>query len=221
MKIVYCFDNNKYKEMAEQSAETVLRYNKDAEFYFIEKDKYNELAEFTEKFCGFKHVSKACYLRFLIPKYFKEFGRCLYLDCDTVCAGDLSELYNTDFEGNYLIGCQGIDYSKIQAKQLGIKFYINSGVILFNNDLMNKEDYFKQIKDKWRGAIGKQKPFSADETIINYVFHKKIKLVNEKYNYCYKRPYVGREVNPKDVKIWHVTGADKANLTRCLSMIQP
>lgn len=216
MNIVYCFDNKKYKDMAEKSAESVLKYNSDAKIHFLTKDEHNELAEFTSDLCGYTHVSKACFLRLLIPKYFKQFERCLYLDCDTICKGYLSELYNADFEGNYIIGCQGIDYSKKQAKELGISFYINSGVLLFNNDLMNKEDYLKQIKENWRGAIGKPKVFSADETIINYVFHNKIKLISEKYNYCYNRPYKGREVKPSDVKIWHVTGSDK----RCLNMIQ-
>ena len=221
MNIVYCFDNEKYKKMAEKSAESVLKHNPQAKIYYLTQDKNNELAEFTEELCGYSHVSKACFLRLLIPKYFKQFERCLYLDCDTVCQGDLRELYHADFEENYIIGCQGIDYSKKQAYELGIGFYINSGVLLFNNTLMNKENYFEQIKNTWRGALGKPKVFSADETIINYVFHKKIKLISEKYNYCYNRSYIGREVNPKDVKIWHVTGSDKANFEKCLSMIKP
>ena len=173
MNIVYCFDNNKYREMARASAQSVLKHNPNAEFYFIEKDKNNELAEFTEDLCGYTHVSKACFLRLLIPKYFSQFERCLYLDCDTLCAGDISELYNADFGNNYIVGCEGIDYSKKQARELGINFYINSGVLLFNNSLMNKENYFQQIKDNWRGSLGKPKVFSADETVINYVFHKK------------------------------------------------
>lgn len=218
MNIVYCFDNEKYKNMAERSAESVLKYNTKAQIFYLTHDKENELAEFTEKLCGYKHVSKACFLRLLIPKYFKQFDRCLYLDCDTVCQGDLSELYNADFDGNYIIGCEGIDYSKKQAKELGLKYYINSGVLLFNNDLMNKENYFEQIKNTWRGALGKPKVFSADETIINYVFHKKIKLISEKFNYCYDRAYTGREIKPEDVKIWHITGKNKANFDKCLNM---
>lgn len=215
MNIVYCFDNQKYKRMAEQSAKSVLKHNSDAVIHYLTKDENNDLAEFTSDLCGYTHVSKACFLRLLIPKHFKQFDRCLYLDCDTICAGGLSEFYNTDFENNYIIGCEGIDYSKKQARELGLGFYINSGVLLFNNDLMNKDNYLRQIKDNWRGALGKPKVFSADETVINYVFHKKIKRISEKYNYCYNRPYKGREIKPQDVKIWHVTGNDK----RCLTMI--
>ena len=232
MNIVYCFDKNYYK-YALNSAKSVKKYNKNAKFYFfciselpkedltelgnVEIIKYDEseLSEFTKDLCGYKHVSKTCFVRFLIPKYLNFADRALYLDCDTVCKGDISELYNADFEHNYIIGCRGIDYANKQAEELGIKYYINSGVMLFNIPKMNNEDYLDQIKKNWRGCLGLPRVFSADETIINYVFHKKIKLISEKYNYCYNRPYTGREVAKEDVKIWHVTGADKGNLKLC------
>lgn len=219
MNIVYCFDNDTYKEMAEKSAESVVKYNPNAKIHFLKNDKFNELNEFTKDLCGYRHVSKACFLRFLIPKYYKKLERCLYLDCDTVCKGDISELYYTEFENNYIVGCQGMDYSIKQAQELGIDFYINSGVLLFNNILMNEEDYFAQIKKRWRGALGKPRIFSADETIINYVFHSKIKLISEQYNYCYQRPYLGREIAPQNVKIWHITGNNKDNFYKCLTMM--
>lgn len=218
MEIIYCFDNIKYKSMAELSAESVLKYNPDANIHFLNKDDNNELEEFTSDLCGYTHVSQACFLRLLIPKKFKNFDRVLYLDCDTVCKGNLDELYNARFGKKYIIGCQGHDVSIRQAEELGISFYINSGVLLFNNDLMNKEDYFTQIKERWRGAIGRPQVFSGDETIINYVFHKKIKRISEKFNYCYNRRYRGREVRPEDVRIWHVTGRSKRNFYKCLTL---
>ena len=216
MNIVYCFDNNEeYKAMAEKSAESVLKYNPTAKIHYITEDKENELTEFTTALCGFPHVSRACFLRFLIPKYLSKYDRALYLDCDTICKGDISELYNTDFEDNYIIGVQGQKYSKTQAKELGIEFYINSGVLLFNIPLMNQEQYLKQIKLLWRESLGKPTIYSADETIINYVFHKKIKLASEKYNYCCNRDYEERTLNPEDVIIWHNTGRSK----ECLKTI--
>lgn len=219
MNIIYCVDSEEYKTMALKSAQTVLQYNPRASFHFIEKDEKNELSEFDDNLCGYKHVSRACFFRLLIPKYFKNMNRALYLDCDTLCWGSLDELYNMPFDNCYIIGCKGIDYSKKQALELGINFYINSGVLLFNIPLMNKENYFKQIKENWRESIGLPKVYSADETIINYVFHDKIKLVSEKYNYCYNRPYTGREIEPQNVKIWHFTGADKRDFDKCYRAI--
>lgn len=232
MNIVYCFDSNYFKYVL-NSAKSVKKHNKDVNFYMFcnyempesQKEEFkglgnvnyiqydeSELSEFGKNLCGYKHVSVACFIRLLIPKYLPNLQRALYLDGDTVCKGDLEEYYNADFESSYIIGCEGIDYSKKQARELGIEFYINSGVLLFNIPKMNKEDYSGQIKSKWRECIRMPKVFSADETIINYVFAGKIKRINEKYNYCYNRPYTGREVAPGNVIIWHVTGADKRNL---------
>lgn len=208
MNIVYCFDEN-HKKMMWKSSESVIRHNPDAKIYFITEDKENDLKEFTDDLIGYKHITKACFYRFLIPKLFPNLERALYLDCDTICKGSLDELYNGDFENNYLIATRGHSYSDIQAKELSIPFYINSGVMLMNIPLMNKENYFEQIKDHWRECLGKPRVFSADETIINYVFQGKIKKVSEKFNYCYNRNYGNRQIKPQDVKIWHFTGANK------------
>lgn len=210
MNIVYCFDE-KYKELQEISANSFKKWNNDINIYCITEDKDNLLNEFVkEDLLGFKHVSKACFLRLLIPKLLPELDRALYVDCDTLCKGDISELYNTDFENNYILATRGYNYSDFQAKQLGLPYYIISGMMMFNIPLMNKEDYFKQIQENWRGALGKQKPFSADETIVNWVFHKKIKLVSEKWNYCLNRDYGDRKCdNPK---ILHVIGANKRKM---------
>ena len=207
MNIVYCHDNN-LKHLLQRSKESFLKHNKNVQFFEITEDKDNLLKDFTKELCGFHHVSKACFLRLLIPKVFPELDRALYVDCDTLCLGDISELYNGDFENNYLIGCRGFNYSDNQAKQLGILYYINSGMLMFNIPLMNKENYFEQILNNWKGSLDKQNPFSADETIINWCFHNKIKLVNEKWNYCYNREYGNRVVNSP--RILHFIGVDKS-----------
>lgn len=208
MDIVYCHDN-RLNHLLERSKDSFLKHNNNVVFHEITKDELGLLNEFTSELCGFQHVSTACFLRLLIPLLFPHLERALYVDCDTLCLGDISDLYNADFEDNYLMGCRGIAYSDMQAKQLDIPYYINSGVLMFNIPLMNKENYFQQIKDRWYGAVEKQHPFSADESIINWVFHDKIKLVNEKWNYCYNRNYGKRTIDLKDIKILHFTGNDK------------
>lgn len=209
MNIIYCHDN-RLNNLLERSKESFLFHNPDAKFFEITEDKQNLLKDFTEELCGFKHVSKACFLRLLIPKVFPELDRALYIDADTLCLGDISELYNTDFDNNYLIACRGHKHSDSQAKQLGLPYYINSGVLLYNIPLMNENKYFDELKEKWRGCLGKQEPFSADETIINWVFHNKIKLTNEKFNYIYNRTYGLRAVE-KPVII-HFCGKNKTKM---------
>lgn len=209
INIIYAHDN-KLNNLLERSKDSFLKHNKNVRFFEITEDKGNLLKDFTSELCGFNHVSKACFLRLLIPKLFPELDRALYVDCDTLCLGNISELYNIDFENNYLMACRGMEFSDIQAKQLGLPYYVISGMMMFNIPLMNKENYFEQIMNNWRGAIGKQKPFSADETIINWVFHNKIKVVNEKWNYCYKRKYNNRTIKESEVKIMHFCGIDKS-----------
>ena len=209
MNIIYCYDN-RLKYLLKRSKDSFLKHNHNINFYDITQDELGLLDCFTNELCGFQHVSKACFLRLLIPKLFPNLERALYVDCDTLCLGDISELYNTDFENNYLMACRGIAYSDMQANQLGIPYYVNSGMLMFNIPLMNKENYFQQILDNWRDSLGKQEPYSADETIINWCFHNKIKLVNEKWNYCYKRKYNDREIEIDKVKILHFTGYDKS-----------
>lgn len=209
MNIIYCHDG-KIDDLIKRSKESFLFHNPDAKFFEITEDRKNLLKDFTEELCGFKHVTKGCFLRFLIPIIFPELDRALYIDADTLCLGDIAELYNTDFGNNYFMACRGHLYSDKQAAQLGLPYYINSGVLLFNIPLMNKEDYFKQILDNWRNCLGKQEPFSADETVINWVFHKKIKLANEKFNYIYNRTYGERAIE-KPV-IMHFCGKNKKKM---------
>lgn len=213
MDIVYCHDN-RLNHLLERSKDSFLKHNNKVVFHEITKDELGLLNEFTTELCGFRHVSKACFLRFLIPMVFPHLERALYVDCDTLCLGDISDLYDADFEDNYIMACRGIKFSDVQASQLGLPYYVNSGILLFNIPLMNKEDYFKQIKDNWYGAVEKQHPFSADETIINWCFHDKIKLVSEKYNYCYNRDYGDRVIKEQDVKILHFTGCDKERMVK-------
>ena len=213
MDIVYAHDN-RLNNLLQRSQASFLKHNKDVVFHQITKDELGLLNEFTSELCGFPHVTKSCFLRLLIPKLFPNLERALYVDCDTLCLNNIEDFYNADFENNYLLGVRGTAYSDTQAKQLDIPYYINSGVLMFNIPLMNKEDYFQQIKDKWKDSLGKQEPFSADETIINWCFHDKIKVVNEKWNYCYNRPYGDRTISLNSAKILHFCGRDKSAMLR-------
>lgn len=213
MNIIYCHDN-RLNHLLEKSKDSFLKHNKDVVFYEITEDKDNLLKDFTKELCGFGHVSKACFLRLLIPRLFPELDRALYVDCDTLCLDNIDELYNANFEDNYLMATRGIKFSDTQAKQLGLPYYVISGMLMFNIPLMNKDNYFQQILNNWRGAIGKQEPFSADETIINWCFHNKIKVVNEKWNYCYNRDYDNRAINYDNVKIMHFSGRDKTPMLK-------
>jgi len=83
MNIIYCHDG-KLNNLLERSKESFLFHNPDVKFFEITEDKENLLKDFTQELCGFGHVSKACFLRLLIPKVFPELDRALYVDVKNV-----------------------------------------------------------------------------------------------------------------------------------------
>ena len=132
--------------------------------------------------------------RLLLPDLFKEIDKCLYLDSDTLVVGDFSTLYDMDFDDNYIIGVKDLNFES-HNNTLGVKSYINAGVILMNlikirNDFRN--DFNKgilEILDKYRNSytslddFGSSVLYYPDQNILNIIFNNKIKHVSKKYNY--------------------------------------
>ena len=48
------------------------------------------------------YYSKETYYRLFIANLFPQYEKVLYLDCDIIILGDISELYNTDINGNFV-----------------------------------------------------------------------------------------------------------------------
>lgn len=62
----------------------------------------------------FAYVSKASYLRLLLPRLLPEHvERLLYLDCDIVCVGSLRELFDLDLRGNVLAAARDAHAGKL------------------------------------------------------------------------------------------------------------
>ena len=70
------------------------------------------------------YFSLAIFFRIFIPDCFKEYDKALYIDADTIILDDISKLYNTDLEGNYIGGC--VDTSCFGIKD--ITNYFTNGV---------------------------------------------------------------------------------------------
>jgi lipopolysaccharide biosynthesis glycosyltransferase len=90
-----------------------------------------------------KHVvtSVATYYRLFIPELLPDWlDRVIYLDCDLVVKNDLSELWEADFQNNYVLAVQDLWEPYVSTglpnyKKLGIPAeckYFNAGVLLVN-----------------------------------------------------------------------------------------
>lgn len=74
------------------------------------------------------------YLKLLIPeKLPQDVDRFLFLDVDMVVNHDISELYNTNLNGNVLAACDDYKFQEAHRSRLGLQpteLYVNSGVMV-------------------------------------------------------------------------------------------
>lgn len=130
------------------------------------------------------HITTPTYYRLLAASLLpKEYSKCLYLDTDVLVCKDLQELYNTDLSDAYFAGVPAIAYhldAEIHKKRLNlpdINTYINAGVLVMNLELIRENDF----ENKFLSLL--EKRYSGmDQDIINVACHKKIKLLDFKYN---------------------------------------
>ena len=147
-------------------------------------NKYNENLELifynmSNIFIQFKHqrLSQVTYYRLLLPLMIPS-DRIIYLDNDILVFKDLLELYQTSFNGNYVLG--SLDMTSNSLDYLGIKSdrYINAGVLLINLDKIRKDNKHIGII---KMALFHRNLRSHDQTVINYIFYPNIGLLPFKY----------------------------------------
>jgi len=138
----------------------------------------------------------------------QEIDRLLYLDADMLCNGSLEELYDMDFEGNYVIACEdtGIDLASKKRLDLPEDYtYINSGVLMMNlpaiRQAFSEEELVHLI-------VSQNKILNyLDQDFINKNFRGKIKVVSNKFNFLAK----DLDLNKVDYEpvIYHYAGSVK------------
>lgn len=134
------------------------------------------------------HYTKEMYYRLLAFKFLpKEIDRVLYLDPDILVINPIRELYYMDIN-EYLyaaayhdkITVKGIN--KLRLYPYEINAYYNSGVLLMNLEFqrkfINENEIYKFVEKN------KAKLIMPDQDILNALYSKKIKSLDEKlYNY--------------------------------------
>lgn len=106
----------------------------------------------------------------------------LYLDCDTIVSGDISELDTIEFNGNIAMGVKDC-ISGTYKKNIGLdenSIYINAGVILLDINALRKVNINESIESymkKYMRLIN-----YADQDILNGMFKGKIGELNPKFD---------------------------------------
>ena len=135
-------------------------------------------------------ANKYTMIRCLTPSYFSSIDKMLYIDTDTVFLQEgVEQLFNTDLTDYYLAGCEDIFISRMNLftfERQNTKnhyTYINGGVILFNFKKIREDGLdLKLVEMCSNWNLDELKPNWLDQTLMNYVFREKIKLLDYKYN---------------------------------------
>ena len=138
------------------------------------------------------HVSVASYYRFLIPELLPQnIDKALYLDCDIIVNGSLSDLYGTDMSNVCIAACAehtGDSYtlrvSEENINRLGYPKqwgYFNSGVMLLNLTYWRQ----KKVTDDLFAYVMRNhdKCLFHDQDTLNAVLGNKKKFIPYKYNF--------------------------------------
>ena len=126
-----------------------------------------------------EHITVASYYRLLVCDILPEnISKILYLDCDMVVEEDLTKLWDIDIGNNYVAVAEdeasGIHMTKGKIKYQD--FYFNSGVILFDLNLLRSFHLFAKCVDYFEK--NEKSIVAQDQDILNGVLDGK----------CYKLP---------------------------------
>ncbi|MDR2603036.1 MAG: glycosyltransferase family 8 protein [Puniceicoccales bacterium] len=113
-----------------------------------------ERVEVLETYTIPAHFSTAIFYRLAIPKVFPELSRVIYLDCDTIAVGDISELWNEDLNGCPFGAVEedGNFFNEKtkwrRMKEINFpenKHYYNSGVLLIDTHRFEDSKIFERV----------------------------------------------------------------------------
>ncbi len=118
------------------------------------------------------------FFRYFAFDMFPELDRVLWLDTDILVRKDIKKLYDINFEGRSFAAVR--DYTSHPIERLGIRDYVNSGVLLFNMEKLRETgkmtEFWKVIASPdYRGEL-------PDQDALNIVFETDIKLVDQIWN---------------------------------------
>jgi len=129
-------------------------------------DKYKDIRQLA-------HVPLASLLKFDICDLIPQYDKLLYLDGDIIVRQDLSELYQTELNDNYVAGV---------AHSLGIvtgEKKLNGGVLLFHAAKI-RDEALRDVFISTRQSLGDRK--SMDQETFHIVFGDKKVYLAPKYN---------------------------------------
>lgn len=204
MKFAFCFDKNYAKYCAVALLSLLMSNGKGIKVYCIFDDSVLDadlsiIIELTKSFnfelvliridnkvfSSYKetnHITRAAYIRLLLPDLIVNEEKILYLDCDLLIIKSLEILFNTDVSDFKYAGIRDATGSIVtRLPEPYQSNYINSGVLLMNLNALRKDQSLQKmlsIYDNNHALID-----YLDQDLINIYAHNEILFLENKYNY--------------------------------------
>ena len=134
------------------------------------------------------HFSVVTYYRLFIASLFPQYDKVLYLDCDLVVLGDISELYHVELGDNILGACpeqfvqNTPEFRTYAETALGVDpdGYVNAGVLLMNlrefRNCQIEEQFIRLISEYDFDLL------DPDQAYLNYLCLGKIHVLPNGWN---------------------------------------
>lgn len=128
------------------------------------------------------HISIATYYRFMIPTFFPNLDKILYIDCDVIVEDSLSELYSENIDDYWMAGVEdlGYYYHRRKLKRETESFYVNAGVLLINLKKWREDGIEQKLFDF--AEKNKEILVHQDQDVLNMVLNQKVKPLEYKWN---------------------------------------
>jgi lipopolysaccharide biosynthesis glycosyltransferase len=162
------------------------------------------------------YYTKTTYYRFFIPALFPQYERGLYLDCDIVVKGDISQLYNVSLGNNILAAAPeevmlmvDVFGTYVEAVlEVPRNEYFSAGILVMNLEKMRRVALEEQFVD----ILGRRTfRVTQDQDYLNVLCRGDFLMLDSGWNKtaCYDAP-VDTPVNIIHYKInwkpWHYRG---------------
>ena len=157
------------------------------------------------------HISRAAYLRLLLPELLTE-PKVLYLDCDVIVLGDLRELFDIDLKDNPVAAVPAASSGNTQIPLSQSDTYVNSGVMVMDLSSLREDDFFRKCENIHNEY--KQKLTYMDQCIINKYAEDRKTIADRSYNIEVDNTKIKdsdflRLLNDSDSRVIHFIGSTK------------
>ena len=151
-------------------------------------DISRELEYIKAHFKDVYHFSIVTYYRLFIASLFPQYDKIVYLDCDLVVLGDISQLYNTPLGDNILAAApeqyvqSTTQFRRYAREALGVDpdEYVNAGVLVINLQAFREnkiEDQFVKMITQYNFDL-----LDPDQAYLNYLCRDKIHVLPNGWN---------------------------------------